>query len=413
MLRGRCRTFPTLLLLVVSSRACAQDPVDAAQLRGALQAQQALNQKLLERLEAVEASQAALLAKFESLEASVPNPETAREEREEILDDLREEYFSLQDRIDNLPTVSGYYDFEYFNDDRKDSPGEFRQHHLSVHLTKEWDRWRMFSEFEFEYGTKFEGGGGTDLEEARGEFKLEQAWGEYVHSDALTLRRGLILTPGYWNVNHYPNVVLSTRRPLMVRKVFREAFVGIMGYGSKYWDDFGVTYYGYVGNGESDFFTKHDDNEGKAVGGKLSFHLPTRGKLDMFDLGFSVYQESPSDEDRNLTWGLEAQLRKGPWEVLTEFAMRDAEEDRTGFYLQPSYRFDEQWAMFYRCDLLSIPHSGETQEHYVGVNFRPIPDISLKLEYFYSRRSYDADASGVAASVPFAFRPERIRCQLR
>ena len=74
-----------------------------------------------------------------------------------------------------------------------------------------------------------------------------------------------------------------------------------MGYGDKYLDDFGVTYYGYVGNGQSVFFTKHDDNEGKAVGGKVSFHLPSKGAFDTLDVGLSMYHESPSGEDRVFT----------------------------------------------------------------------------------------------------------------
>ncbi len=387
-----------------------QDADEVAQLKARLETQEArlefqeaLNQKLLERIEALEAGQTTVLQKLHAVEESVPNEEALREERESLMEEIREEYFDLQDRLDLLPTLSGYYDFEYFNDDREDSPGEFRQHHLSLHLSKEWERWRLFSEFEFEYGTRIDGEGGDELEEARGEVKLEQSWAEYVYSDALTLRGGLILTPGYWNVNHYPNVVLSTRRPLMVRKVFREAFVGLMGYGSKHWDDFGVTYYVYLGNGQSVFFTKHDDNEGKAVGGKVTFHLPTMGKLDTFDVGLSTYHESPSDEDRVFTWGFDAQVRKGPWEVLGEFASKDAEEDRSGVYLQPSYRFNEKWATFYRYDLRSVEHEGETQEHTLGVNYRPIPDISLKLEYFRSLHSVDEDYNGVAASIAVAF----------
>ena len=63
--------------------------------------------------------------------------------------------------------------------------------------------------------------------------------------------------------------------------------------------------------------------------------------------------------------------------MLSEFARKDAEHDRSGFYIQPSYRFNEKWATFYRYDLLSIEHDGEAQEHTLGVNFRPIPDISL------------------------------------
>ncbi|MFQ5458488.1 MAG: hypothetical protein ACE5FC_08575 [Myxococcota bacterium] len=403
MVFGRCASVVVLLLFLPGVRAGAQDREDIAELREALKAQQALNEALMKRLEAVEAGQAALLEKLQTLDASPRDEEEIQEEDRAMIEELREEYFDLQDRLDRMPTLSGYYDVEYFNDDRSDSPGEFRQHHVSLHISREWERWRLFSESEFEYGGKFEGDGGTALEEARGEVKLEQAWGEYLHSDALTLRGGLILTPGYWNVRHYPNVVLSTRRPLMVRNVFREAFVGMMGYGAKYWDELGVTYYGYVGNGQSVFFPKHDDNEGKAVGGKVTLHLPTKGRFDTLDVGLSFYQESPSGAQRNLTLGVDAQVRKGPWELLTEFAMRDAEKDRTGFYLQPSYRFNEKWATFYRYDLLFVRHVDETQEHTLGLNFRPIPDVSLKLEYFYSRHSRGEDFSGVATSLAIRF----------
>ncbi len=391
------------LIAFVAPQAFGQEPDDAGELRAALDAQTALNQKLLERLDALEASQTAILNKIEEVEESIPDDEAMRAEREAMLDELRDEYFDLQDRFDDLPTFSGYYDFEYINDDRSDSPGEFRQHRLSLHLSKEWEHWRLFSEVEFEYGTLLEGEGGDDLETARGEVKLEQAWGEYAHSDLLNLRAGLILTPGYWNVNHYPNVVLPTRRPLMVHKVYREAFVGVMAYGTKMWDDFGITYNGYLGNGASGYFTKHDDNEGKAIGGRLTFHVPTDGKLDTLDLGMSLYQESPSDEERVFTWGLDAQIRNGPWELLSEFATRDAEQDAAGFYMQLAYRFNEKWATFYRYDLLNQQHEGETQEHTAGVNFRPIPDVSLKLEYFYSRHSADEDYSGVAASLAIHF----------
>jgi len=384
-------------------RAGAQEQGDVETLKDALLAQQALNQKLLERLEAVEAGQAALLSKIESVEASVPDDEAFVVERDAILDELRDEYLDIEQKLDSFPTISGYYDFEYFNDDREDSPGEFRQHHVSLHLSQEWDKWRLFTELEFEFGARFVGEGGTILEESRGEVKVEQAWGEYVHSDLLTLRGGLILTPGYWNVNHYPNVVLSTERPLMVRKVFREAFVGIMGYGTKYWDEFGLTYYGYVGNGQSVFFTKHDDNEGKAVGGKVTFHVPTGGTLDQLDIGASFYQESPSNQDRVFAWGFDAQIHKGPWEVLAEFGTREAHQDRTGFYLQPSYRFNQKWAAFYRYDLFEVASVGETQKHTAGMNYRPIPEISLKLEYSHSMRSWDEDSSGVAASVAIHF----------
>ncbi len=232
---------------------------------------------------------------------------------------------------------------------------------------------------------------------------MQQVWADYIISDALVLRSGLILVPTYWAINHAPYIQLPTRRPLLFRKVFPDNFAGLMAHGSKYWEDFGLTYYAYVGNGVSDNFAKHDDNEGKAVGGKLTFHLPSEGILDTFDLSLSGYHESPNEADRVNVWGLEAQIRKGPWEVLAELAMRDSAISRSGFFAQPSYRFNDEWATFYRYDLFDTDGDEEVQEHTLGINYRPIPEISLKLEYFYSIHSDDEDFNGVATSIAIAF----------
>lgn len=381
----------------------AQTPDEAAQLREELAAQRALNQQLLQRLEALEAGQGALLEKVRLLEDRAPSEPGDAGESAETAGELRDAFFDVQETLDRAPTLGGYYDFDYFNDNRDDSPGEFRQHHLTLLVTKEFKKFRLFGEVEFEYGTKFEGAGGTELEEASGELKLEQAWAEYIHSDLLTLRGGKMHVPGYARIQQWPNLRLGTRNALMYDQVFPETFVGLKAYGTKYWDKFGVTYQGYVANGVSEFEAKEDTNENKAVGGLLTFHLPTNGLLDTFDVGVSGYMESPPDAARTQTWGLESQIRKGPWEVLTEFAMRSAEEDRTGLYVQPSYRFNEQWATFYRYDYLDVDLVGRRQEHTIGVNYRPITEISLKLEYFYSSPPQDEDFSGVGASVSVRF----------
>lgn len=301
--------------------AAAQPPDEAAQLREELAAQRAINQQLLQRLEALEAGQGALLEKVRVLEERAPSELGDVGEGGEAVKELRDAYFEMQETLDRAPNLSGYYDFEYINDDRKNSPGEFRQHRLTLLLTKELKKYRFFGEVEFEYGASFEGEGGTKLEDATGEVKLEEVWGEYIHSDRLTLRAGKIFVPSYVSIHHWPNLWLSTRYPLMRNQVFPNTFVGVMAYGTKYWDKFGVTYKGYIANGVSEFSAKNDINENKAVGGQLSFHVPSHGLLDTFDVALNGYMESPPDAERTQTWGLESQIRKGPWEVLTEFAM--------------------------------------------------------------------------------------------
>lgn len=394
-----------VLALLCSQLGIAQEAgsaAEVAQLKAKLTAQEALIQKLLRRLETLETSQARILERMDEVPKTIPSAEALRQERDELLAEVRGDVEEIEERLDLRPILGGYYDFEYIDDDRSDNPGAFRQHHVTLLLSKEYEAFRVFSEIEFEFGTLFGGEGGMNLETARGEVKVEQGWGEYLFSDQLTLRGGLLLTPGYWNVNHWPNLVLSTRRPLMVRQIYPESFAGVMGYGTKYWEDFGVTYYAYVANGVSDNFAQEDDNDDKAVGGRVSFHVPTKKFFHLFDLGVSGYTDGSPGVQRTRTWGLDTQVRKGPYELLAEFATRNAEEDRTGFYLQPGYRFGKQWAGFYRFDRFDIENGDEAREHTLGIRFRPIPEVSLKLEYFRSNRLLLENHNGVAASIAIA-----------
>ncbi|MEW6741457.1 MAG: hypothetical protein AB1486_01760 [Planctomycetota bacterium] len=399
-MRADLLTCALLLLVPVPGR-CQQSQggIPRADLERRLEEQQVLNAELLKRIERLEDA----AQDRASQRASQEGEEQCTEECLAPHDDTLDAIDDLRHRIDLLPVLAGYFDTEYFNDNRSESPGEFRQHRLSLHLSKELDEFRVFSEVEFEYGSKFEGDGGTALEEARGELKLEQAWGEYTRSDALVLRAGLILTPGYWNVNHYPNVVLPTRKPLMVGSVFPESFTGVMGYGSHYWDDLGTTYRVYAGNGESENSAKHDDSEGKALGSGVTIHLPGGDVIERLDVGISGYAEDPLHEEKTRTWGLDAQISAGGFELLSEFASRDSEEDRIGFYAQPSWRFDGQWAVFYRHDRLHVEAADRIAENTIGVNYRPISPVSLKGEVFRSERKGESTTEGIAVSFAIAF----------
>ena len=108
MLRGRYSAVFVSLLILASARANAQDRNDIAQLREALHAQQKLNQKLLERIEALEAGHGAILAKIQSVEESIPDEDMLREERDSIVEEINQEYFDLQDKLDALPRFGGY-----------------------------------------------------------------------------------------------------------------------------------------------------------------------------------------------------------------------------------------------------------------------------------------------------------------
>jgi len=404
------RLSPLLLTIVFALPANAEQSqaVLIEQLLQRLTEQEQINQQLLQRVEKLEAAQRDLLSGLEddkrsdtaSSEVSVTTEYSVQMEIDtaEALDLSRQ----LDARLGDRPELSGYFDLEYFNDDSTRNHGEFRQHHLSLHINKDLAPFRFFSEVEFEYAPAFKGEGGAKPVEGRGEIKAEEAWVEYQQSDLFNIRGGLNVEPGYWNVHHYPNITLSTRRPLLVRNIFPRDFVGVLGYGSQYHDRYGWSYHLLVANGQSDDYGKHDDNESKAAGAGLRLHLmPNR--FDTFDVGIRGYSDNPTVTDRTSAWGFDTQIRQGSFELLAQLAMLDAVNDRTGIYIQPGFRSSDQLTTFLRYDLLDIDNGDKNEEFTLGVNFQPLPQLSLKLEYFHSKHSLTEDFNGLAASLAMAF----------
>jgi hypothetical protein len=367
-----------------------QDPL-IRDLQQRLQAQEAVNAELQRRVAALEA----LLPRVAADPPRPPAPPAAPPADEATV--------RLEERLDALPKIGGYYDFEYSKSNTPGTFSGFRQHRVFLDVFKEYQKFRVMSEVEFESAALVSGGVAGVAEPQRGKVSVEQTWAEYVRSEALTVRAGFILTPNYWNVNAYANVTVSTRPPLMVREIFPESFVGVMAYGTKYRDSLGVGYTAYVSNGQGTDFGEHDDNSAKGVGGVLRFELPTRGVFDTLKVSATGYADTSADGTRTRTWGAESQVRRGPFELLFEFGDRRAVEDGRGAYLQPSYRLTERVTGFYRYDWLRTGLDGGTQANTWGVDLRPIPPVSLKFEFFSATRPGTRRVYGLASSLAVAF----------
>jgi len=313
---------------------------------------------------------------------------------------LKESVAELHGALTDRAELSGYYDFEYFNSNRDGDPSHFNQHHVSLFVSHTWKDWRFFAELEWEDGAELEHGDET------GAILVESAWVEYLHHDWLQVRGGKLLLPQYWNVNHYPNVVLSTERPLMVKAIYPGEGTGVMLHGTAYGRDVGATYRLYVTNGEDR--VNEDDNNGKAVGGRVTVHLASLvAGFSRFDLGASGYHENaPGHGGSDDVYGFDAQINTPHLELLTEFASETEDgQNNEGFYVQPSARIYREVRLFYRygyADARSIRQS----RHTVGVNVRPMPNVSLKLEV-NDNEVADGDTTedwqGMATSVAIFF----------
>src|SRR3989338_5755878 len=75
------------------------------------------------------------IGKYEREGTAQPSVRAAAAPTAEV-EELRHELAAFKDTVDKFPKISGYYDFEWSNDDKEASPGEFKQHHLSLFLDK-------------------------------------------------------------------------------------------------------------------------------------------------------------------------------------------------------------------------------------------------------------------------------------
>lgn len=336
---------------------------------------------------------AGLMKKVEELESkqtAVP----VREDLQQEVDSQQERLNSLDEQLLSKANLTGYYAFEYINSDAPVA-GAFRQHFLSFFVSKQINHWTFFSETEFEYAPHFDGSA-REIETADGEIKVENAWMEYNHNRHVNVRVGKQLFPQYYQTYHYPSLTFSTQRPINVEgTLFPREFVGAMIYGSASApvgaSEVAVGYKVYVANNQVPDFGRKDQTDSKALGAKLQFQFPAAGRLKKFDVAADVYRGKLTNEEAKLAsdtvWGLDTQIELDRFLFFGEYARGSSlGTERYGYYLQPGIRLTPQWVTFYRNERLDDPQPirGGTvgTRHVTGINFRPVPQISFKGEYF-------------------------------
>ncbi len=387
---------------------------------------------LLETRDAMREIQATYEARIDTLESRIDELEDGVEKQSEQVEaqelvavEQQTQLEEVQSEVRDRLSIHGYYDFQYIDADNE-VVGSFIQNELSIFLrsSTEDEQWTVFGELEFERidGNDYLG----SRTKADGDLEIETAWLEYRHNDRFRIRAGKLLLPQYWQSYHYPNLTLSTLAPLMVGNIFPKSIVAMQLIGD-WWtaNERGISYSLYGGNGGDGELREFDANEHKAIGGRLTLRLAGRNKpdwLETLDFSVSTYLGDDDDGRNQSIVGFDTQIRVGRLELLAELAHGNQPSylrrtfDRTwhrdgeslGFYIQPSYRITPQWHVFYRYDYLNLDNSGQTpfdeSRHTLGTTYRPLPNISLKLELFHSEPENDRlDFNGVASSVVFNF----------
>ena len=273
--------------------------------------------------------------------------------------------------------------------DDSDEPMAFQQHHLGVIMAKQLGKFNFLMELELQnvpaprgnHAGKRRGArrrcrcrrDGNDIS-GEGQVAVENAWMEYNHNRFFGVRVGKQLSPQYWWQNHYPNLTLSTTLPIYLRELFPAELVGVMVQGSAGQSvgtsELGVGYKFYVANNNFEGNSRRDLRDGKAWGARGQLRLPTGGALRRLDVAADVYRGHVGLTTNELVEdnvvGLEGQLEVSSFLFQAEWARgKSLEQTRTGYYLQPALRIDEDWIVFCRVEQLVSPRIRRAERRYI------------------------------------------------
>ncbi|MDO8547574.1 MAG: hypothetical protein Q7R68_09485 [Nitrospirales bacterium] len=345
-------------------------------------------------------------------------------------------------------TLGGYMDFEanFLTDQQltRSRATNFDQARFIPFIYGDvTDRIKVAAEIEFEHG-------GKDNPKAEGEIKIEFATMDYLITEPLNFRAGLLLMPvGKFNLLHDSPLNDLTDRPLVSRLIipstWTEAGAGF--YGTLYpgrvskldyelyaFNGFGreaaATTIG-VGDGlrKARGFQKTDNNNNKGVVGRVAFS-PFLGVEVAGSAARSAYD--PNAEKNIALWAIDWTLQKGPFEVIGESAWARIEDNFSGatigpagmrgYYIQGNYHFLpdflKKWAPTHFTDASTFTavirwdnidtdtdnrtltatggNTRELQRLTLGLNFRPIEDTVFKFDYQFNSQ---LNTNNVSTSV--------------
>lgn len=332
--------------------------------------------------------------------------------------------------------IGGYFDNEFYS---TNSAQTFKAHRLILQVSSQIHEKILFNtEIEYEYGAVIEDtddGSGGD-----GELKVEQAWVDFEYAEDHFFRSGIVIVPfGIVNILHDSDVRDTTNRPIHAKYIVPTTWFdsGAGAHGSFDVNDWEFTYEGYLINGLNQDISgtaglrnarpslKTDNNKGSALAGRLGIS-PTLG----LEIGTSLYTGTYSDTDEESVTmlGLDALWKKGPYEVIAEYAEVSIDaidsttpEKMNGYYVEGHYHFmpaflrnaffaqgfdDPTFTAFARygeVDLdTSVTDVYDRTQVTVGLNYRPTKTVVFKAEYEMNTEEVDDNTVGDAMILSVA-----------
>jgi hypothetical protein len=281
------------------------------------------------------------------------------------------------------------------------------------------DKLRFFSEFELEHALAGDG--------KPGEVELEQAYIEYDFNDYASAKAGVFLVPiGILNETHEPPTFFGVERNGIEKEIVPST-----------WWEAGLAFSGRQQSGLSYDLALHS---GLAVPtqGSNAYRIRSgrqkvaQAKAEDFALTGRVRYTGVAGLELSLTAMHQADItqgveessatlleahaiyQRGPYGLRALYAKWDIDGDgaaalgkdsQTGFYLEPSYSFNDSWSIFARYGeydtTAGLANSQAVEQLDFGVNWKLHEDVVIKADIQNQSGSKDDDGFNIGVGYQF------------
>ena len=308
------------------------------------------------------------------------------------------------------PDISGYFDVAFLAPKSKST--YFHQQHLNLLMQHQIDRFKFFTELEFEDTPNIDYGRvpTTGPSNGKGRLFVERAYGEMALTKYDNLRMGQLLTPTHYYLNHYPSIIVNYTNPLTLKTIFNYNEMGLQFFGEQK----GFRYDLWTGKGPNTTKADIAQNEsGTNLGGKISYSQESKNldwTVALIGASYSLGDNplhSANVHKSDMALGAEFTMNYNAFTLWAEYGTRDLKDSTdtlknklTGYYVQGSYAIDlgkhGEIIPFLMLDGLKVKEATDKvswltdgvnleakaiQRTILGFAYRPVPTITWKLEY--------------------------------
>lgn len=395
------------------------------------------------------ADEADIEARFKALEARLNAVEAENQSLKKQLASTEQKADAASAQIEKVATaaptsggagwaentqIGGYGELHYNNLDGEGGASdkdEIDFHRFVLFFGHQFtDRVRFFSELELEHAfvADTDTQSGT-IKKTKGEVEIEQAYVEYDLNADHRAKAGIFLIPvGIINEIHEPPTFYGVERNPVEGAIIPSTWwaggVGLSGnLGSGFGYDLAV-HEGLNTNAGANYAVRsgrQKTSEARAKDLAYTARLSWTG-IPGLTLAGSLQHQTDITQGLDASAGsanlyeLHGVFNRGPFGLKALYARWDLDgngpaaigaDEQVGFYVEPSFRINEQWGVFARYNewdnQAGICGNTEKQQTNFGVNFWPHPDVVLKADYQIQDNDDGKNQDGFNLGVGYQF----------